>query len=75
MKVAYATIVYKNRRQNYYLFLYEPQFSAIFYKMIFTEKIVSFYSFVQVMVRPKAGMPTYPLIFSVLSPSNHILHL
>ena len=25
MKVAYATIVYKNRRQKYYLFLYEPQ--------------------------------------------------
>ena len=28
MKVAYATIVYKNRRQKYYLFLYKPQISA-----------------------------------------------
>ncbi len=31
MKVAYATIVYKNRRQKYYLFLYKPQFFVIFY--------------------------------------------
>ena len=28
MKVAYATIVYKNRRQKYYLFLYKPQISV-----------------------------------------------
>ena len=30
MKVAYATIVYKNRRQKYYLFLYKPHFFVIF---------------------------------------------
>lgn len=33
MKVAYATIVYKNRRQNYYLFLYKPQISGFFFAM------------------------------------------
>jgi len=31
MKVAYATIVYKNRRQKYYLFLYETQISVNFF--------------------------------------------
>ena len=31
MKVAYATIVYKNRRQKYYLFRYKPQISVIFF--------------------------------------------
>lgn len=30
MKVAYATIVYKNRRQKYYLFLYKSHISAKF---------------------------------------------
>ena len=30
MKVAYATIVYKNRRQKYYLFLYKLQILLIF---------------------------------------------
>lgn len=31
MKVAYATIVYKNRRQKYYLFLYKSQISVKFF--------------------------------------------
>lgn len=40
MKVAYATIVYKNRRQKYYLFRYKPQNFVKF----FTKKPKSFQS-------------------------------
>lgn len=53
MKVAYATIVYKNRRQKYYLFLYKPQIFCNSLKLFWTLFLLSLKFHLKVVSLPR----------------------